>query len=65
MTTPRQPLAQAPFVAVAGLSARLLAQSAARAGLRVAALDIFGDRDTRAAAEVWCDIGGGALTIDR
>ncbi|MFM0719743.1 ATP-grasp domain-containing protein [Paraburkholderia strydomiana] len=67
MTTPRQPLAQAPFVAVAGLSARLLAQSATRAGLRVAALDLFGDRDTRAAAEVWCDIGGGggALTIDR
>lgn len=52
---------------MAGLSARLLAQSAMRAGLRVAALDIFGDRDTRAAAELWCDIGSGdgALTIDR
>jgi predicted ATP-grasp superfamily ATP-dependent carboligase len=65
--SPRQPFPHAPFVAVAGLSARLLAQSAARAGLRVAALDVFGDRDTRAAAELWCDIGegGGALAIDR
>ncbi|MFL9929200.1 ATP-grasp domain-containing protein [Paraburkholderia sp. RL18-103-BIB-C] len=63
----RQPLSHAPFVAVAGLSARLLAQSAVRAGLRVAALDIFGDRDTRAASEIWFDIGGdgGALAIDR
>jgi predicted ATP-grasp superfamily ATP-dependent carboligase len=61
----RQPLAHAPFVAVAGVSARLLAQSAARAGLRVAALDTFGDRDTREASEFWCDIGGDALTIDR
>ncbi|SIT38482.1 conserved exported hypothetical protein [Paraburkholderia ribeironis] len=61
----RPPLSHAPFVAVAGLSARLLAQSAAHAGLRVAALDIFGDRDTRETAELWCDIGGGGgLTID-
>jgi predicted ATP-grasp superfamily ATP-dependent carboligase len=63
--TPRQPPSHAPFVAVAGLSARLLAQSAARAGLRVAALDIFGDRDTREASEVWFDIGSGALAIDQ
>ncbi|SMG59829.1 ATP-grasp domain-containing protein [Paraburkholderia susongensis] len=64
---PRWPLAHAPFVAVAGLSARLLAQSATRAGLRVAALDIFGDRDTREAAGFWFDIGGGsgALAVDR
>ncbi|KAA1008111.1 ATP-grasp domain-containing protein [Paraburkholderia panacisoli] len=62
---PRQPLSHAPFVAVAGLSARLLAQSAVRAGLRVAALDVFGDRDTREAAELWFDIGDGALAIDR
>ncbi|MFM0201814.1 ATP-grasp domain-containing protein [Paraburkholderia fungorum] len=61
----RQPLSHAPFVAVAGLSARLLAQSAARAGMRVAALDIFGDRETRDASELWFDIGGGALAIDR
>ncbi|HEX3382112.1 MAG TPA: ATP-grasp domain-containing protein [Paraburkholderia sp.] len=64
---PHRPLTQAPFVALAGLSARWLAQSAARAGLHVAALDIFGDRDTREAAELWFDIGagGGALVIDR
>ncbi|MFL9961864.1 ATP-grasp domain-containing protein [Paraburkholderia sediminicola] len=61
----RPPLAHAPFVAVAGLSVRLLAQSALRAGLRVAALDVFGDRDTREASEVWFDIGDGALAIDR
>lgn len=60
-----QHVQHAPFVAVAGVSARLVAQSAARAGLRVAALDIFGDRDTRAAAELWFDIGGGALAVDR
>lgn len=60
-------LTQAPFVALAGLSARWLAQSAARAGLHAAALDIFGDRDTREAAELWFDIGtgDGALVIDR
>ncbi|NML30445.1 ATP-grasp domain-containing protein [Paraburkholderia antibiotica] len=69
-----RPPTPAPFVAVAGLSARLLAQSAARAGLHVAALDTFGDRDTREAAELWFDIGAhdgdgsdgsGALEIDR
>lgn len=60
----RPSLSHAPFVAVAGLSARMLAQSAARAGLRVAALDVFGDRDTRKASELWFDIGGGALSID-
>jgi uncharacterized protein len=67
MTKPHRALTQAPFVALAGLSARWLAQSAARAGLHVAALDIFGDRDTREAAELWFDIGaeGGALVIDR
>ncbi|CAG9254261.1 ATP-grasp domain-containing protein [Paraburkholderia unamae] len=55
----------APCIAVAGLSARMLAQSAARSGLRVLALDAFGDRDTRAAAAQWTDIGGGApLSID-
>lgn len=59
-----QSLHHAPFVAVAGLSARMLAQSAARAGLRVAALDIFGDRDTREASGLWFDIGGGQLSID-
>ncbi|MEZ2351739.1 ATP-grasp domain-containing protein [Caballeronia sp. RCC_10] len=56
---------RAPRVAVAGLSARLLAQSAERAGLNVVALDIFGDRDTRAHADMWLDIGGDGLSIDR
>ncbi|MCC8403155.1 ATP-grasp domain-containing protein [Paraburkholderia sp. MMS20-SJTN17] len=67
MTKPHRPPTQAPFIAVAGLSARWLAQSAKRAGLHVAALDIFGDRDTREAAELWFDIGaeGSALAIDR
>ncbi|MGF6720964.1 putative ATP-grasp superfamily ATP-dependent carboligase [Paraburkholderia sp. GAS41] len=60
----RPSLSHAPFVAVAGLSARMLAQSAARAGLRVVALDVFGDRDTREAAELWFDIGAGPLSID-
>jgi uncharacterized protein len=57
--------ARAPRVAVAGLSARLVAQSAARAGLSVIALDIFGDRDTREHANMWFDIGGKGLSIDR
>jgi uncharacterized protein len=61
-------MTRAPRVAVAGLSARLLAQSAARAGLNVVALDIFGDRDTREHAGMWFDIGatdGEGLSIDR
>ncbi|MDB5834148.1 MAG: ATP-binding protein, partial [Caballeronia sp.] len=45
--TPGTRFAQAPYIATVGLSARMLAQSARRAGLNVAALDIFGDRDTR------------------
>jgi predicted ATP-grasp superfamily ATP-dependent carboligase len=57
--------APAPFVAVAGLSARMLAQSAAHAGYRVAALDLFGDRDTRRYAKLWLDTGGSGLSIDR
>jgi predicted ATP-grasp superfamily ATP-dependent carboligase len=59
----------APFLAVVGTSARMLAQSARRAGLNVAALDIFGDRDTRQHAPLWFDIGGedpsAGLSIDR
>jgi predicted ATP-grasp superfamily ATP-dependent carboligase len=55
----------APFVVAVGLSARMLAQSARRAGLNVAALDIFGDRDTRRHAPLWFDIGGAGLSIDR
>ncbi|SEJ93136.1 ATP-grasp domain-containing protein [Paraburkholderia diazotrophica] len=55
----------APFVAVAGLSARMLAQSAAHAGYQVVALDLFGDRDTRLYSKLWIDIGGQGLSIDR
>jgi len=54
----------APYIAAVGLSARMLAQSARRAGLNVAALDIFGDRDTRRYAPLWFDIGGEGLSID-
>jgi uncharacterized protein len=57
--------ARAPFIAIAGLSARLFTESAARAGLNVAALDVFGDRDTRHRAKLWLDIGGAPLTVDR
>ncbi|SKD01439.1 Predicted ATP-dependent carboligase, ATP-grasp superfamily [Burkholderia sp. YR290] len=59
------PSTSAPFVAVAGLSARMLAQSAAHAGYQVAALDLFGDRDTRRYAKLWLDTGGSGLSIDR
>ncbi len=55
----------APYIAAVGSSARMLAQSARRAGLNVAALDIFGDRDTRRYAPLWFDIGGKELSIDR
>ena len=52
-------------IAVAGLSARLMAEAAARAGYEVVALDLFGDVDTRAAAVEWHSIGDAAeLRID-
>lgn len=52
-------------IAVAALSARLLAQAGAQAGLQTIALDVFGDRDTRAAAARWLPIGTpDALRID-
>jgi predicted ATP-grasp superfamily ATP-dependent carboligase len=54
-----------PALVVAALSARLLAQSARRAGFDVVALDLFGDVDTRAAASAWYAIGDAAsLHID-
>lgn len=53
-----------PFVAVVGLSARMLAESATRAGLNIVALDLFGDRDTQRDAQHWFDIGDGALSVD-
>ncbi len=42
---------------VAGLSARLMAEAAAREGYDVIALDAFGDVDTRRAARHWQSIG--------
>jgi uncharacterized protein len=52
-------------IAVAALSARQLAQAGAQAGLEVVALDVFGDRDTRAAAARWLPVGtSGSLCID-
>lgn len=54
-----------PVLVVAALSARLLARSARRAGWRVIALDLFGDSDTREAADAWHPIGDAAtLQLD-
>jgi predicted ATP-grasp superfamily ATP-dependent carboligase len=44
-------------IAVAGLSVRALAQSARVGGFAVVGLDVFGDRDTRAACVAWHRIG--------
>lgn len=61
--TPPRPAA--PTVAVAGLTARWLAESAAQAGWQVIALDLFGDLDTRRLARQWHPIGRpGRLAID-
>ncbi len=50
---------------VAGLWVRPMAQSAARAGWRVIALDLFGDRDTREVCAEWHGIGDAArVSID-
>ena len=53
-----------PTLAVAAVSARMLAQAAARDGYAVLALDCFGDVDTRRASRAWRDIGAGGLRID-
>jgi predicted ATP-grasp superfamily ATP-dependent carboligase len=54
-----------PALVVAALSARMLAQSARRAGWDVIALDLFGDVDTRAAAKAWHAIGAAStMRID-
>jgi predicted ATP-grasp superfamily ATP-dependent carboligase len=45
------------LLVVAALSARMLAESARDAGHEVIALDVFGDRDTRAASRAWWPIG--------
>jgi uncharacterized protein len=52
-------------LAVAGLSARLMAEAAANDGFDVVALDLFGDVDTCAVASRWFCIGDAAsLQID-
>ena len=48
------------LIAVAALSARWLAEAAAREGFEVIALDLFGDIDTRRAASQWRSIGSAA-----
>jgi uncharacterized protein len=50
---------------VAALSARLLAEAAARDGFRVIALDLFGDADTRRVSAQWHGAGhAAAMHID-
>ena len=50
---------------VAGVSVRLMAESARQGGWRVIALDLFGDRDTRDASLRWVPVGDPAtLAID-
>jgi uncharacterized protein len=44
-------------LAVAALSARMMAESAKQGGFDVVALDLFGDRDTRRASGDWIPIG--------
>lgn len=52
-------------LAVAALSARMMAEAAQADGFGVIALDLFGDRDTRRAAAQWLPIGDAAtLRID-
>lgn len=52
-------------LAVASISARMLAEAAAEDGFEVAALDLFGDADTRRACSEWHSIGEPAsLAID-
>lgn len=52
-------------LALAGYSVRVLAELAALEGHEVVALDLFGDRDTRRAADDWLRIGDPAsLRID-
>ena len=54
-----------PVLAVAAISARMLAEAAAADGFEVVALDLFGDVDTRRACAQWWPIGEpGHLHID-
>ncbi|HKW83633.1 MAG TPA: hypothetical protein VJN68_07735, partial [Burkholderiaceae bacterium] len=53
------------MLAVAAVSARMLAEAAACDGYGVAALDLFGDADTRRVSRLWRSIGAaGSLQID-
>lgn len=53
------------MIAVAALSARALVLSVRQGGERCAALDLFGDQDTRRAAEAWWPIGdASSMAID-
>lgn len=53
------------MLAVASLSARLLAEVAAQEGHGVIALDLFGDADTRRASALWLPIGSpSSMRID-
>lgn len=53
------------MLALAALSARALAEAAARDGVAAIALDPFGDLDTQRAAAEWIDVGGAdPLAID-
>jgi predicted ATP-grasp superfamily ATP-dependent carboligase len=59
------PAAATGTLVVAGLSARVLAESAAQAGFGVVALDLFGDLDTRSACRQWLPLAAaGASAID-
>lgn len=52
-------------IAVAAISARAMAETAASDGFNVVALDLFGDADTRRASSRWLPIGTpGSLRID-
>ena len=53
------------MLVVVAVSARMLAEAAARDGYRVVALDLFGDVDTRRVSQGWHSIGAaGSLQID-
>ncbi|MDO9314641.1 MAG: ATP-grasp domain-containing protein [Burkholderiaceae bacterium] len=53
------------MLVVAAISARTMAEATARDGYEVAALDLFGDTDTRAASATWSALGEpGSLCMD-
>lgn len=56
--------AQLQEIVVVGISARALAQSAAKTGCRVVVLDAFADRDTQAVAQTRCVAADGTIALD-